>query len=147
MSPWKEVTTALPQGSPLSPVCFNAYTCVLASLNTPVNSRVLTFADDITVIAWDAEPSQAAQSAQRIVNSIQEVCDSLQMQLNPRKASGSLFTKRKIFATPDAIAYDGVPIPYLDSLRLLGIVRWIAASSSPSTLKPSVRDAYAPCQP
>ena len=122
MSPWQEVTTGLPQGSPLSPVCFNAYTCALASLETPANTRVLTFADDITVVAWGAEPSQAAQSAQNIVSGIQEVCDGLQMQINPRKASATLFTKRKIFGTPDAIAYDGVPIPYLDSLRLLGIV-------------------------
>ena len=122
MSPWKNVSTALPQGSPLLPVCFNAYTCVLASLDTPSNARVLAFADDITVVVWDTEPCQAVQTAQAVVNNIQEVCDGMQMRINHRKASATLFSKKKILEPPAAIKYDGEDVPYLDSLRLLGIV-------------------------
>ena len=42
LSDWSTVTMALPQGSPLSPVCFNDYTLPLAAMSVPPNFTIFT---------------------------------------------------------------------------------------------------------
>ncbi|KAF0305316.1 Dipeptidyl peptidase 1 [Amphibalanus amphitrite] len=68
LSDWTTVTMALPQGSPLSPVCFNAYTLPLATLPVPPNFTVYTFADDILLCGTGG-------CLPTVANQMQEVLD------------------------------------------------------------------------
>ncbi|KAF0307987.1 putative RNA-directed DNA polymerase from transposon X-element [Amphibalanus amphitrite] len=68
LSDWTTVTMALPQGSPPSPVCFNAYTLPLATLPVPPNFTVYTFADDILLCGTGG-------CLPTVANQMQEVLD------------------------------------------------------------------------
>ena len=64
-SNWIDISTGLPQGSPLSPVLFNIYTLPLARINH-ADCRLRTFADDIITCAIGKSPQQLVQRTQPI---------------------------------------------------------------------------------
>ena len=121
MSNWSSISTALPQGSPLSPVCFNAYTYELAAIPAPDNARVMSFADDITIVAWHNDPDVMTRTAQEMVEKVRRVCEGLDMRINPRKASATIFANRRPLPTTSPVVYGDEPIPYAPSIKLLGI--------------------------
>ncbi|KAF0309479.1 putative RNA-directed DNA polymerase from transposon BS [Amphibalanus amphitrite] len=121
MSDWTDVPTALPQGSPLSPICFNAYLQPIASIITPDNAILLCYADDITIVAWHRDISSAIGTAQEVVNNVKAACDHLDMVINPQKASVTVFGKRRPTQPLEAVVYGGEPISYSDQVKLLGV--------------------------
>ena len=69
-SEWTNISTGLPQGSPLSPVLFNIYTLDLARLDNP-NVRVRTFADDVLVSAKGTSRGQTLERIQRALSRVE----------------------------------------------------------------------------
>ena len=120
-SPWVDVATALPQGSPISPVCFNAYTEPLASLQVPDGAAVLTFADDMLILTRAREASELVRRTQAILDQISNTCDIIGLRINPDKAEACIFTR----SSPDVaieVNFGGRVIPLQPSLTHLGVV-------------------------
>ena len=141
LSEWRIIPTALPQGSPLSPVCYNAYTEALAGTRTPDNVRLLTFADDISIVVWHKDMTELVACGQQTIYSVRSVCEQLDMVINPRKATATVFSKRREQPQCAPLLYGDVAIPYVRGVRLLGIT-WTANSTSTLT---STRSAVAAC--
>ncbi|KAF0293854.1 putative RNA-directed DNA polymerase from transposon BS [Amphibalanus amphitrite] len=121
LSEWANISTALPQGSPLSPVCYNAYTQALATAQTPDNVRLLTFADDISIVVWHRDTAELAACGQQTIDSVRSVCDQLDMVINPRKATVTGFSKRREEPRHPPLFNGDVAIPNVESVKLLGI--------------------------
>ena len=120
-SPWVDVATALPQGSSISPVCFNAYTESLASLQVPDGAAVLTFADDMLILTTAREASELVRRTQAILDQISNTCDIIGLRINPDKAEVCIFTR----SSPDVaieVNFGGRVIPLHSSLTHLGVV-------------------------
>ena len=72
---------ALPQGSSLSPVCFNAYSACIAAQQTPPTTKILTFADDVVILV------RSERAGQRVLASIARFLERrLKLTINKEKS-------------------------------------------------------------
>lgn len=112
---------ALPQGSPLSPACFNAYTLPIAKMSLPPKFEILTFADDVLVVGTGKDMATLERQMQQVLNDIHAVCQSASMRINPAKATACVLSLSKVCPPPCRLLYDDQLIPNADALTHLGI--------------------------
>ena len=112
---------ALPQGSPLSPVCFNAYTLPIATMSLPPKFDILTFADDVLLVGTGKDMATLERQMQGALDDIQAICRDASMEINPAKASACVLSLSKVCPPPCRLRYDGQLIPNAETLTHLGI--------------------------
>jgi len=110
-----------PQGSTLSPLLFDIYIKDITKF-VHQNSKILLYADDITVYSTATNPMEAFTSVQSSINGISDFLRDKGLDLSPSKSNWMLFTKsRTAFNLPSlTINYDIVS--RVDSVRFLGVI-------------------------
>ena len=98
---------ALPQGSPLSPVCFNAYTLPLATMPVPPNVTIYTLADDILLLGTGGYFPAVVTQMQEVLNAVHLVCQEASMKINPTKAAACVLSLSKAPLPTPQLQYDG----------------------------------------
>ena len=121
LSEWTNVMMALPQGSPLSPVCFNAYTLPIADMTLPLNMKLFTFADDLLLVGTGKSLDLLQSQMQETLDSLNVICQRASMTVNPAKASSCVFSLSRRTLPPCQLRYAGQPILSEDTVTHLGI--------------------------
>jgi len=99
-SQFLNATSGTPQGSPISPILF----AILLSSLSPVNSDnccFIKYADDLTIIVWDKDPSNLQTLCQVELNNIIKWCNNNQMQINVSKSKALFHQSRNLLPTPN----------------------------------------------
>jgi len=109
-----------PQGSTLSPLLFDIY---IRDINRAAHcdSKILLYADDITVYSTSSNPLKAFSSIQSTISRIADYLRDRGLDLSPSKSCWMLFTRSKTpINFPSLKIYDSI-VPKVDSVRFLGI--------------------------
>ncbi|KAL1398832.1 hypothetical protein pipiens_002335 [Culex pipiens pipiens] len=111
----------LPQGSPLSPLCFNIVIFSLFGFRI-AGVFYLDFADDITVACRGANLDESIRNIQTAIDEVVGRINALALRVAPSKCSSIIFSRRAVDddRTP-VLTVDGSPVPYLRSIKLLGL--------------------------
>lgn len=98
LSPWRSITMALPQGSALSSVCFNAYSACIATPDTRPDTSVLTVADDVVILSTSQDRPDAVTKA-------------LGLNINPQKVKSCLSSTNPLTRWAPTFTCEGVVVP------------------------------------
>ena len=82
----------LPQGSPLSPVLFNAYTVRITAEQITGRGRTLSYADDILVYRQGKDRERVADDLQTELDRFSQWCSEAGALVNPTKAAVTWFS-------------------------------------------------------
>ena len=104
-----------PQGGILSPVLFNVLVEELANLSNSTNVKVLSYADDVAIVATG--PNHVAR-ARTLLRRLQHSCTSLGLAINRDKTRAMAFRYRRL---PEPFHIDGAPVPWTTLHRYLGV--------------------------
>ena len=89
-SKYRRVKQGVPQGGALSPALFNYY---LSTLPTPPQDiQVVSYADDITVMAQGKEPKPVCRYLSKYLDEIADWFQERNLLLSPAKSTVTLFT-------------------------------------------------------
>ena len=92
LSEEKLLNKGLPQGAVLSPVLFNI---MLHDMPTSDRVKVLTYADDITLVCTCLDLNEAKEHMQQYLNTLTSWLIRWKFLLNPQKCSYQIFTKKR----------------------------------------------------
>ena len=123
VSPPKQLTMGLPQGSPLSPVLYNVYTKGLADLHHNHISKVLSFADDGLLYKTGRDSHEVAEKVQAQLDNAAQWCQETSSCINPEKAKVlwcMLDNKAAGKPMPD-VKFNDTVIERTNQLRYLGV--------------------------
>ena len=121
LSLWMAMRQGLPQGSVLAPLLFVFYINTLAKI-LPIENLNSLFADDVQILASDADRLVATANAQAAVNVVYRWSREWKLNLNASKSEVAYFTNwtGESSWNPDIII-NGAPIAYSPTPRLLGV--------------------------
>jgi len=111
----------VPQGSTLSPLLFDIYLKDIVKYLHP-NSKILLYADDITIYSTSNNPIEAFYSLQNSLDSVSNFLRSKGLDLSPEKSRCIIFTKSKTSPILPSIKINGTSVPFTSSVKFLGIV-------------------------
>ncbi|XP_055605838.1 uncharacterized protein LOC129754009 [Uranotaenia lowii] len=112
---WK----GLPQGSPLSPICFNVMLVKL--LNSILQGVIkINYADDTTVAMRGRDLSECCNALQEAVDSLAQGITDLGFEISPNKSKCLIISKQQLEHPPDIFIH-GQPVQYTRTLKLLGM--------------------------
>jgi hypothetical protein len=113
----EEVKAGIPQGSRLGPLLFILY---INDITEGLESEVLIFADDTTLIATGINPEQTAAQLNRDLTRIKLWADKWKVIFNADKSVDMIFTK-KDFPPSTPTSLNGTAIKRATSHRHLGV--------------------------
>ena len=116
----RNIKTGVPQGGVLSPTLFNIYTADIPQ--PPPGTKLVTYADDITIMSSHRHPQTAQNQVQPYLDQIHDWTTNNQLTLNPNKTMTTLFT-------PDPAEYsltldlkiDNTTLPTVRNPKILGL--------------------------
>ncbi len=113
-------SAGVPQGSPLSPLCFVFY---MADMPFDPDYRVVvsTFADDIALSTRSRQPAIAAARLQGCLDNIASFCRKWRLKLKPEKCTAICFTRRHQIG-PFEIYLEGNALQKPETVKFLGVV-------------------------
>lgn len=117
VSNWCSITSGVPQGSVLGPILFS----MVIDSYSPIcnNSMCIKYADDVTVLHFiHAETEDFLQSEW---SHLESWSDSVGLRLNREKSCVMNYITKKSLNLVSVKANDGVILPTVSSLRLLGV--------------------------
>ena len=117
------ITPGLPQGSPLSPICFNVYTAAITANQLRGPGRTLSFADDVLVYRSGKDRKSIAESLQQELDRINDWCSKTNSKIHPGKASSLWFSlnNRAINDNLPSVSIGGKDIGRVQCFKYLGI--------------------------
>ena len=118
LSPPKPLTRGLPQGAVLSPTLFNV---MLSDIPDNENVKVLSYADDITLVTMAYDFQTAKGNMQNYLNELTEWLIKWKFKVNPQKCSFQIYTNRRIIPFT-LLSINQQAIPQVQEQRVLGIV-------------------------
>ncbi|XP_038117293.1 uncharacterized protein LOC6044496 [Culex quinquefasciatus] len=109
----------LPQGSPLSPLCFNVV--IRKPMEpSPTCSIKLDFADDITVAVRGKQVEDSVNTLQTTLDGVVQMLKELGLEVSPPKSAAMIFSKRCLPDVPE-LYINGAVVEYKEYITLLGI--------------------------
>ena len=115
----RNLKNGVPQGSVTAPSLF-----VLATHDIPTNenTKIITYADDITILARDRNHRRAANNVQHHLNDLQQWLTTNQMSAAAHKSSSTLFTSyNRERSHHTSLFLNNDPIPHTDNPTILGV--------------------------
>ena len=116
-----QVTTGLPQGSPLYPVLYNVFTKGLADLNSSGLSQMLMLADDGLIYKTASDIQTAVNAVQRQLEKVSYWCQESEINPSKEKALWHTVNNKAVGQAMPAVFFNGEVIEHTNSLRHLGI--------------------------
>jgi len=111
-----------PQGSILSPILFNLYLRKIASA-LHSDTHILQYADDVVLFSNLQNISDSRDSLIKSLESLHSYLSSRELNLAPHKSKSVIFSRRRNNqAVFQKISLQGVDIPWVDSVRFLGVI-------------------------
>lgn len=116
------LTRGTPQGGVLSPLVWNiAFDELLDLFNTgPV--KIVGFADDAALVITGIDPHGMAQTLEHAIKKATDWGQANQLSLAAEKTVIVLFHRKKKPVEPDPVRVLGVPVPYQEHARYLGVI-------------------------
>lgn len=84
--------TGVPQGAVLSPILFNVMLSDLPALD---GVKIISYADDVTLVSSARSLSDAKTSMQEYLNLLQRWMQKWRLNINPQKSSFQIFTNKR----------------------------------------------------
>ena len=115
---WKTLTNGCPQGGALSPLLWIILlNNLLVSYNIP-NSKIVAFADDITIICWASSIIELTGKIKTCIEYVENWCDNRKLSINHSKTNILyLFNNSK----PIINLNNGTSIHPCDTMKILGL--------------------------
>ena len=118
ISIWKSLTNGCPQGGALSPLLWIILLNDLLESYNIQNSKIVAFADDITVICWADTKQELSHKIVSCVSFIDSWCCSRKLSINHKKTNILyLFNKSK----PVIRLNSNIRVEPSDTIKILGI--------------------------
>ena len=89
----KPLSVGVPQGAVLSPILFNV---MMHDLPIDNNIKIVTYADDITLLTSATKIEEAKRNMQNYLNSLIAWLQKWKMKANPQKCTYQIFTTKRI---------------------------------------------------
>lgn len=129
-SPWKFITSGVPQGSVLGPILFILLIDDFPSLK---NTKVVAYADDISLIHLIDRDSDV--DFQSVVDDFMSWSNEKKLSVNVNKTKCMYVTRKHLSVSPSTIVINGIPIEEVTTVKILGVVfsadlRWDAEFSN-----------------
>jgi Reverse transcriptase (RNA-dependent DNA polymerase) len=115
-----QIPAGLPQGSSLSPILYNIYTC---DLKVPQNTTLAQFADDTNIITCNTHPRPIINTLEKSFQKISKYYFKWKIKINESKSKSIFFTKRRTtrFLPHRQLQLNNHKISWSDSIKYLGI--------------------------
>lgn len=111
----------LPQGSPLSPICFNIYiNNVVRNAAAKQGIILVDFADDMSLITIGDDVGNSESVLQEVLDEVVSDLAGIGLDVSPTKCSTLLFSARKPACEPK-IRIGDVEVPHEYSAKFLGL--------------------------
>lgn len=118
MSTKKSITKGCPQGGVFSPLLWNILINDLLSNFSFQNSKILSFADDITLITWNVDIPSLENNIVHCLSFIQNWCDKVKLTISPTKTN-LLYLHNK---EKSPIRFNNTIIYPSSEIKILGII-------------------------
>jgi hypothetical protein len=116
-SPYKLITTGLPQGAVLSPILFTIYT---ADFPRTPHVHTAMYADDTAIYSQSWRIYTVSRRLSRAMDRIRHYCTRWRLKLNIEKTTATIFTKWRP-SYPDSIQVEGIQMPWTRTVKYLGL--------------------------
>lgn len=126
-----DVEVGCPQGSLLSPFLWNVLIDDLLRLKLPGDTKIIAYADDITLITSHKDPKIAVETLKEAVEVIRRYLEEIKLSINATKTVLMVFSKKNM-PIEVSMTIDGHVILPSKSTKLLGVIldenlKWMRA--------------------
>uniref|UniRef100_A0A8R1E9I7 Reverse transcriptase domain-containing protein n=1 Tax=Caenorhabditis japonica TaxID=281687 RepID=A0A8R1E9I7_CAEJA len=118
-SNWLTLKGGVPQGAVISPNLFNFF---IRDVPAIPDTKIITYADDMTLLVQDPLLSKAAEESQDALDSLQKWFKEKHLDISAGKSTVTIFTAdTKEFKYDPGLKWEGSVIPMQNRTRLLGV--------------------------
>uniref|UniRef100_A0A8R1DLJ6 Reverse transcriptase domain-containing protein n=1 Tax=Caenorhabditis japonica TaxID=281687 RepID=A0A8R1DLJ6_CAEJA len=116
---WFTLKGGVPQGAVLSPNLFNFF---IRDVPAIPDTKIITYADEMTLLVQDPLLSKAAEKSQDALDSLQKWFKDKHLDISAGKSTVTIFTAdTKEFKYDPGLKWEGSVIPMQNRTRLLGV--------------------------
>ena len=131
----------VPQGSVLSSTLFNLFLHDI-SIPTSQYTKILSYADNITIKSTHAKHNTAATNTEHYLNRLQTYLTANRLKLSPEKSTATFITNYKQEYNLTPVTLYNTPIPYTNKVKILGVTY-----DNSLTFKDHIADIKLRCTP
>jgi len=118
-SPWRDVTTGVPQGSILGPLLFLVY---VDDIVKDIQSNILLFADDTSLVEVITDPLLSFDRLNQDLSRLNIWSKSWLVNFNPIKTAYIVFSKKLIRPNYPALYLDNIALKETSTHKQLGVI-------------------------
>ena len=114
----ENINAGVPQGSRLGPLLFIIF---INDIVQEIESDILIFADDTTILASGLDPAETAAQLNRDLSRISAWANKWKISFNPMKSKDMIFSNKMLNNSPPLI-FNNIAIERVNSHKHLGVI-------------------------